>query len=416
MESKVISILKENNQEYIIKILEKMDLENRENLVNQILNINFKEVNNLYNELKNGYKENINSIEPIKYVEKNKLTLEEKNEYNNIGSEVIKNNKVAVITMAGGQGTRLGHKGPKGTYMLDLKDVLGKEVSIFEVLAQNFIKAKSEYNVDINWYIMTSNENKKDTIKFFQDNHYFNLDKKNIVFFVQNDIPVIDEEGKVIIGKDYLIKTASNGNGGIYEVLKEQQILKDMKTRGIEWVFVSGVDNILVNPIDPIFIGLTIKNGDMIAAKTVKKIDANEKTGVYCKKNGKIGVIEYNEISDELRNARDENGDLLYSQSNIISHLYNINALELLTNVDLRYHRAHKKVPYIDENLQEVIPTEPNIYKFEKFIFDAFENFENISILSVNKEDEFAPIKNAEGNDSPETAMRLYTNFLNKHI
>ncbi len=416
MENKAISILKYNNQEHIIEILEKMNLERRENLINQILGVNFKEVNNLYNELKNGYKENINTIEPIKYVEKNKLLLEEKNEYDSIGSDVIKNNKLAVITMAGGQGTRLGHKGPKGTYMLNLEDIFGKEVSIFEVLAQNFIKAKSEYNVDINWYIMTSNGNKRETVKFFEDNNYFNLNKNNIKFFVQNDIPVIDENGKVIIGKDYLIKTASNGNGGIYEVLKEQNILKDMKDKGIEWVFVSGVDNILVNPIDSIFVGLTIKNGDMIAAKTVKKVDANEKTGVYCKKNGKIGVIEYNEISDELRNAKDENGDLLYSQSNIISHLYNIKALDLLTDVDLRYHRAHKKVPYIDNNLQEVIPTEPNIYKFEKFIFDAFENFDNISILSVNKEEEFAPIKNAEGNDSPETAMKLYTNFLNKHI
>ena len=410
MENRAIEILKSNNQEHIIKILERLDVENRNKLVEQILKINFKEVNNLYNELKNGYNETINTIEPLRYVEKNKLSDEEINKYNTIGSEIIENNKLAVITMAGGQGTRLGHKGPKGTYMLNLKDIFGKNVSIFEVLAQNFLKAKNEYNVDINWYIMTSNENKEETIEFFKENDYFNLNKNSIKFFVQNDIPVIDENGKVIIGKNYLIKTASNGNGGIYEVLKEQNILEDMKANGIEWVFVSGVDNILVNPIDSIFVGLTVIDGNMIAAKTVKKIDANEKTGVYCKKNGKIGVIEYNEISDELRNARDDNGDLLYSQSNIISHLYNIKALDLLTNVNLRYHRAHKKVSYIDENLHEIIPTEPNIYKFEKFIFDAFENFDNISILSVKKEDEFAPIKNAEGNDSPETAINLYKN------
>ena len=311
-------------------MLEKMDSEHRKNLENQILEINLKEVNNLYKELKNGYKEEINSIEPLSYVEKCKLTEEEKNDYENIGIEIIKNNKFAVITMAGGQGTRLGHNGPKGTYLLNLEDKYGKKVSIFEVLAQNFLRAKKTYNVDINWYVMTSNSNKEDTIKYFRENNYFDLNKDNIKFFVQNDIPVIDENGKIIIGEDYLIKTASNGNGGIYEVLEEQNILYDMTKKGIEWAFVSGVDNILVNPIDPIFVGLTIKNGDVIAAKTVKKIDPNEKTGVYCKKNGKIGVIEYNEISDDLRNARDLNGDLLYSQSNIISHLYSTKALYLL--------------------------------------------------------------------------------------
>ena len=292
--------------------------------------------------------------------------------------------------------------------MLNLEDVFGKKVSIFEVLAQNFLRAKKIYNVDINWYVMTSNSNKEDTIKYFRENNYFDLNKDNIKFFVQNDIPVIDENGKIIIGEDYLIKTASNGNGGIYEVLEEQNILYDMTKKGIEWAFVSGVDNILVNPIDPIFVGLTIKNGDVIAAKTVKKIDPNEKTGVYCKKNGKIGVIEYNEISDDLRNARDLNGDLLYSQSNIISHLYSTKALYLLKDVNLNYHRAHKKMNYINENLEDVIPTEPNAYKFEKFIFDAFENFNNISIMSVKKEEEFAPVKNAEGPDSPATAIELY--------
>lgn len=408
MENRINSILKENNQEHIIKMLEKMDSEHRKNLENQILEINLKEVNNLYKELKNGYKEEINSIEPLSYVEKCKLTEEEKNDYENIGIEIIKNNKFAVITMAGGQGTRLGHNGPKGTYLLNLEDVFGKKVSIFEVLAQNFLRAKKTYNVDINWYVMTSNSNKEDTIKYFRENNYFDLNKDNIKFFVQNDIPVIDENGKIIIGEDYLIKTASNGNGGIYEVLEEQNILYDMTKKGIEWAFVSGVDNILVNPIDPIFVGLTIKNGDVIAAKTVKKIDPNEKTGVYCKKNGKIGVIEYNEISDDLRNARDLNGDLLYSQSNIISHLYSTKALYLLKDVNLNYHRAHKKMNYINENLEDVIPTEPNAYKFEKFIFDAFENFNNISIMSVKKEEEFAPIKNAVGNDSPETAIELY--------
>ena len=414
MRQQAIEILKQNNQEHIIDILEKMSLADSKRIVEQILKLDFQEIKKLYSELRNGYVEEIKTIEPVNYIEKFKLKEQDKNEYEKTGSKVIKENKLAVISLAGGQGTRLGHSGPKGTYELDLEGIFGKKVSIFEVLAQNFIKAKSAYNVDINWYIMTSNENNRATIEFFKNNNYFNLNKDCVHFFVQNDIPVIDENGKILIGSNYLIKTASNGNGGIYEVLKKQKILEDMKSKGIEWIFVSGVDNILVNPIDPLFIGLTIKDNNMIAAKTVKKLDANEKTGVYCKKNGKIGVIEYNEISDELRNAKDKDGELLFGQSNIVSHLYNIEALNILKDVNLPYHRAHKKGSYINKNFEEVFPNEPNIYKFEKFIFDAFEKFNDITILSVDKNQEFAPIKNAEGKDSPETAINLYRNKFGK--
>jgi len=433
----VLSILKENKQEHIINILDKMSVEKQDILMKQILDIDFKEVNNLYEELRNGYVEKLNTIEPIKYTEKARLSEEARQEYEALGVRVIKDNKLAVLTVAGGQGTRLGHNGPKGTYELGLENIFGKKVSIFEVLASNFIKAKSAYNVDINWYMMLSNENKYETVKFFVDNNYFGLPKHSVKFFMQNDVPLIDENGKVVVGKDFLIKTASNGNGGVYEVLKSEVIeaselekcgevflnkskdvskrtvpvdtvLEDMKNNRIEWIFVSGVDNILVNPIDPLFVGLTIKEGNLIASKTVKKIDANEKTGVFAKKNGKIGVIEYNEISEELRNARDDDGELVYGQSNIVSHLYNIEALEVLKDVKLRYHKAHKKNAYLNEDLELIVPEEPNTFKFEKFIFDAYEKFDGMSILSVKKDEEFAPIKNAEGKDSPETAVELY--------
>ena len=406
MRQQVLTILKENNQEHIIKILDKMAVENQDKLMKQILELDFKEVNDLYEELKNGYVEKLNIIEPIKYTEKARLSEETRQEYEALGENVIRDNKLAVLTVAGGQGTRLGHNAPKGTYELELKEVFGKKVSIFEVLASNFIKAKSAYNVDINWYMMLSNENKYETVKFFVDNNYFGLPKHCVKFFMQNDVPLIDQNGKVVVGKDFLIKTASNGNGGVYEVL--HTVLEDMKNNGIEWIFVSGVDNILVNPIDPLFVGLTIKEGNLIASKTVKKIDANEKTGVFAKKNGKIGVIEYNEISEELRNARDDDGELVYGQSNIVSHLYNIEALEVLKDVKLRYHKAHKKNVYLNEDLELIVPEEPNTFKFEKFIFDAYEKFDGMSILSVKKDEEFAPIKNAEGKDSPETAVELY--------
>ena len=326
MRQQAIKILKQNNQEHIIDILDNMSFDDAKKLEKQIINMDFDKIDKLYDELKNGYDEKDKVIEPVGYIEKAKLNPQEKSEYEKIGNDIIKSNKLAVISLAGGQGTRLGHSGPKGTFELDLESIFGKKISIFEVLAQNFLKAKNEYNVDVNWYLMTSNENNKQTIDYFEKNNYFNLNKNCVKFFIQNDIPVIDENGKLLVGANYLIKTASNGNGGIYEVLKKEGVLTDIKSKGIEWLFVSGVDNILVNPIDPLFVGLTINEKNVVGVKTVKKIDANEKTGVYCRKNGKIGVIEYNEISDELRNARDDNGNLLYGQSNIVSHLYNIYA------------------------------------------------------------------------------------------
>lgn len=415
LKQQAINVLKKYRQEGILNILNRLPLKDRDGLIRQILKTDFEEVNNLYKELKNGSVEEINSVEPVGYVNKEKINEKDANEYNNLGEEVIKNNKLAVITVAGGQGTRLGHSGPKGTYMLDLEKIYSKKVSIFEVLSKNFLNAKKEHNVDINWYIMTSNENKGETVQFFKNNNFFGLNEKNIIFFVQNDIPIIDENGKVLIGSNHLIKTASNGNGGIYEVLDKQGILNDMKQKGIEWVYLSGVDNILANPIDKLFIGLTIKENNLIASKTTKKIDPNESVGVFCKKNGKIGVIEYSEISEELRCMVDENGKLVYGESNILSHLYNIRALEILKSKKLKYHRSHKKGSYINKDLEEIYPIEPNIYKFEKFIFDAFAYFEDMTILSINREEEFAPIKNAEGKDSPRTAVELYVNKFNKN-
>ena len=400
------NILEKHNQNEVIEILNKLADDKKEKLANQIIKLNLSEIDILFEELKNGYKEELLSIEPIKYSAKDKLNVIEFDKYNKLGREVICKNKLAVVTMAGGQGTRLGHEGPKGTFMLDFEGK-GKK-SIFEIVAENFVNAKQEYGIEINWYIMASYENKDITVDFFESNNYFGLNKNNIMFFVQNEIPVIDENGKVLIDENGLIKTASNGNGGIYEVLETQGVLSDMRSKFIEWISVSTVDNILTNPIDPILLGLTISEGNMIASKTTKKIDANEKTGVFCKKNNKIGVIEYSEISDELRNAVDENGELLYGQANIAAHLYSMEALEKLQTTRLRYHKAHKKGAYMNKDLEVIKPEEPNLYKFEKFIFDAFEFFDDMSVLSVNRNEEFAPIKNATGNDSPATALELY--------
>ena len=401
----VIEILGKYEQKEIIEIFNKLNDEQKENLANQIMNMDFAEIAELSTYL--NKKEFLNSInvEPIKYIDKAKLEQNKKDEYTKIGEDIIKAGKFAVVTMAGGQGSRLGHNGPKGTFVVNIEP---QPKAIFEILCDKLKRAKSEYNVEIPWYIMTSTENNCETKNFFEKNNYFGYSKEKVKFFSQGDIAVINESGKLLIDENAEIKKAGNGNGGIFKALKKENILEQMKNDGIEWVFVSGVDNILVNMVDSLFLGLTVENNTLIASKATTKVDPNEKVGVFCKKNGKTGIIEYIEISDELRNLRDENGTLVYSQVNIVSHLFSIKALEILANAKLPYHVAHKKGSYLNQNIELIKPEQPNMYKFEKFIFDGFEQFEDMTILSVKREDEFAPIKNAEGKDSPITARELY--------
>ncbi len=181
-----------------------------------------------------------------------------------------------------------------------------------------------------------------------------------------------------------------------------------MKEKNIKWVFVGGVDNILLRIIDPLLLGITISQNNKIASKSVKKASPTERAGVFCKIDGKPGIIEYSELPEEMAEEVNEHGDLVYGDVNILSHLFNIDALNEMANIQLPYHIAEKTANFLDENGNLVIPEGKNVYKFESFIFDAFSNYDEMSILRVCREKEFAPIKNKVGNDSPETAIALY--------
>ena len=268
-----------------------------------------------------------------------------------------------------------------------------------------------KYKVEIPWYIMTSRENNKETIAFFQEHQYFGMNPKNIVFFIQGELPMVGKEGKILVTEEGLVKEAADGHGGIFEAMRRDGVLEDMKKRGIEWIFIAGVDNVLANMVDPMLTGLAIDKHCLAAGKSVVKSNPKEKVGVFCKKNNKPNVIEYTEITEEMAQARDENGELLYGESHILCNLFHIRSLEEIAKNKLPYHSAFKKTKYIDEKGNLIEPTEPNAYKFEAFIFDAFERLEDMAIMRVKREEEFAPLKNADGVDSPETARELYLNF-----
>ena len=404
-------ILRKYNQEHLIKHYETLDENHKKQLIQQIKSIDFSLIDNLYKNTKKEEKNNQDEITPIEYLDKYKLNDEYKY-YENIGKKAIKEGKLAAVTMAGGQGTRLGHDGPKGTYDIGLDS----HKSLFELLCDSLKEEGKKYGVTIPWFIMTSKENNKATVEFFEKHKYFGYQKdKNIFFFIQGELPMIDTEGKILLNEEGLIKLAADGHGGIYESLVKNGMTEKMRQMGIEWAFIGGVDNCLVKMVDPVLMGLAIDKKVTVACKSIVKANPHEKVGVFCKRNGKPNVIEYSEITDEMAEQVDEQGELLYGESHILCNLFSIDAVERMGAAPLPYHVAYKKAKYLDENGKIVDPDSPNAYKFEAFLFDAFGKVDEMVVLRVKREEEFAPVKNADsaGVDCPRTARELYKKYYN---
>ena len=402
--------LEKYNQHHIVNILEKLDEENQQKLVNQIIDMDFDQIINLYEQTKNNESKVAGKIEAIQALDKSNIKKEELERLSEIGAETIRKGKYAVVTMAGGQGTRLGFNGPKGTYKLDIGEN-GKY--IFEILADTLKRESKELGAESNWYIMTSIENDEATKKFFEEHNFFEINKDKVKFFTQSTLPLIDKEGKLLVGKDFKVREASDGNGGVYKALKTSGMLEDMKNNGIEWVLICGVDNIMAKMADPLYVGMAIDKNVPIASKSIPKAYPEERVGVFCKRDGKPSIIEYIELSEEMRYERDGDGNLLYGDANIVNHLLRVDAIEEIASKQLDYHLAVKKNAYINEELEEIIPDEPNSYKFEAFIFDGFKFLEDMAVLRVKREEEFSPIKNKEGVDSPASAKEIYCKYWN---
>lgn len=301
-----------------------------------------------------------------------------------------------------------GHNGPKGTFILDIKP---EPKSLFQILCETLKRGNEKYNTVIPWYIMTSKGNNGQTKDFFEKNNYFDYPREYIKFFIQGELPMLDKNGKILLDENGFLKLAADGHGGVFEAMFRNGIVDDMKHKGIEWVFVGPIDNPLVNMVDEILIGIAKDKNAEGAGKSIVKANPQEKVGVFCKKDGRPSVIEYTEITEEMANARDNNGELLYGESHLNCNMFNIKGIEKIGANKLPYHTAFKKATYIDENGNLVKGEEPNSYKFESFIFDAFEKLNDMAILRVKREEEFAPVKNAEGVDSPKTSIELFNNY-----
>lgn len=322
--------------------------------------------------------------------------------YTDISLQEVADGGVAILLLAGGQGTRLGVNYPKGMYDVGLPS----HKTLFQLQAERIVKlerlaaAKTGKVGHITWYIMTSASTVQPTTQFFRDNDYFGLNEDNVVVFQQGTLPCFTFDGKIIMGEKHKLSRAPDGNGGLYRALRVEKILDNMKKRGIRYIQMYCVDNILVKVGDPVFMGYCISKGAECANKVVPKGFPTEAVGITCKVDGHYQVVEYSEITQKSAERRNKDGSLTFSAANLCIHFFTIAFLErvvMKNERSLQHHVAKKKIPYVDSEGVLVKPDKPNGIKMEKFVFDVFRFANNFVVWECFRDEEFAPLKNAEG-------------------
>jgi UDP-N-acetylglucosamine/UDP-N-acetylgalactosamine diphosphorylase len=328
---------------------------------------------------------------------------EKKAEFSAIGIDAIRHTKAGAILLAGGQGTRLGFDKAKGMFNIGVT----KELYIFEQLIENLKKVTTVADAWVPLYIMTSDKNDAQTRAFFEEHAFFGYNPDYVKFFVQEMVPAVDFDGNVLLEAEDSLAMSPNGNGGWFKSLVKAGLDRDLKEKGVEWLNVFAVDNVLQQIADPVFLGATIASGCVSGAKVVRKADPYERVGALCLEDGRPSIVEYYELTPEMAEATNENGSLLYGFGVILNYLFRVDKLLEIESRQLPLHIVEKKVPYLDETGNLVKPETPNAYKFETLILDMIYMMDNCLSFEVVREKEFAPVKNATGVDSVESAREL---------
>jgi len=407
--------LADAEQSQVLRFYDELSDAGKDQLLTQVETTDWPEVKRLVQShvLKHPEAHIPEHIEPAPYYAKEPRE-KDKGKYKEakaLGEDLIRLGKVAAFVVAGGQGTRLGFDGPKGTYPATSI----RQATLFQLFAEQIAKAQQKYKAVVPWYVMTSTVNHEQTVAYFEANDYFGLDQGNVKIFSQGMMPAICAKmGKVLLsGKDSLA-LSPNGHGGSLKALYTSGALEDMKSRGVEHLSYFQVDNPNVKCVDPLFIGLHAMDESQMSSKMLEKAYPKEKLGNFCVVDGRVTVIEYSDLPDALAEARLPDGELKFRCGSIAIHAITVKFIESLNTEDegfsLPYHRADKKVPFVDDKGELTKPDSVNAVKLETFVFDAVPLCETSVIYETDRVEEFAPIKNADAEgavDCPATSMQL---------
>ena len=396
--SEAMEKLKGCGQEHLLKYYGELTEAEKSVLLEQIELTDFSVIE----QGKNGAATQKGVISPLESLELDAI-LEKKEEYTAIGVEAIKAGKVAAVLLAGGMGTRLGSDDPKGMYNIGKT----KDVYIFQRIVENLMDVVKAVEKDIYLFVMTSDKNHIKTVNFFKEHNYFGYKENYVKFFMQEMAPATDYEGKVYMESKCQISNSPNGNGGWFSSMKKWGILDIIHEEGIEYLNVFAVDNVLQRIADPCYVGAVIKHQVEAGAKVVKKAAPDEKVGVMCLEDGRPSVVEYYELTDELMNTLNEKGERVYNFGAILNYLFEVKALERIVDNQLPVHIVEKKIPYMDEAGNLIKPESPNGHKYEMLILDMIHELKSCLPYEVERNKEFAPIKNKTGIDSVESAQAL---------
>jgi UDP-N-acetylglucosamine/UDP-N-acetylgalactosamine diphosphorylase len=393
-------------QQHVLRWWPDLTTEQQAHLAAQILAIDLELVQRLHRQMKAGG-DNTGSSQsiqpaPVRRLAESFEDWEQEQQAAEVGEQALRNGEVALLMVAGGLGTRLGYPGPKGTFPIG--PVSG--ASLYQIHAEKALALSRRYETPIPLHILTSPDNHEPTRAFLAEHRFFGLPSEQVTLFMQGSMPAVDaESGRLLLESKHEIATSPNGHGGVIQTLADGGRLDAMTDRGIRHIFYFQVDNPLLKMADPVFLGQHIQAGADVSVKVVARAHAGERVGVLVEQGGNIRVIEYMDLTPEQAERRGPDGELALWAANTAIHLFDVGFFKRLDG-GLPFHRALKTVPYLDEQGNLVRPARPNAMKFEMFVFDAFALARKVLLVETSRFEEFEPLKNAEGENSPVTVRR----------
>lgn len=393
-----LNYLQSLGQEHVLEYWESLDNEQRSSLLKQVYELDGDLLKVMASELKSASSEDKRfNMEPADVVRRGSF---DETAALEAGEDLLRAGSVGALLVAGGQGSRLGFDGPKGSFPI----APITEATLFEIHSRKILALERKYSTEIPFYIMTSKENDAPTKQFFGHHDFFGLSPERVIFFSQGMWPALWPDGKLVLDRPDHIFKSPNGHGGMVEAMAGNGIIQDADERGLEMLFYFQVDNPLVEIADPVFLGLHDSRASEMSAKVCMKRDPGEGLGVIVRKDGKLSIVEYSELTEEQKNEKNSAGELRFGFGSVAIHVFSVPFLKREAGKPLPLHVAHKKVPYWIPEEGRVKPEKPNAYKFERFIFDLLPCAKETLVLEFDRDMEFSPVKNATGNDSPETA------------